>query len=242
MYYVYKIQLNNHTYIGCTNNIQRRTEQHNENARKRKSKFGNFLSDNGIVLSKNDFEVIYQSQDRAQALNFERDTTIQLSQQGLQLLNDNYTLECSRKGKNIGNTAKEYYVVDFNNHTVNFVKDLRQYCIGLGVDYKAVQRTVKDLYYCNSGYKAFYKEDWEKEIEKERFISGCFLKEIKKKQADEIIKRQEKRYIVRFPDGHKETVTNLDKFAREHNLTSGTLHATYKKNKPTKGYQVIERL
>lgn len=58
----------------------------------------------------------------------------------------------------------------------------------------------------------------------------------------ERIKKSCKQYLVKIPNGEIVKVTNLDKFARENNLTSGTLHSTFKKNKPTKGFQVIKRI
>lgn len=40
---------------------------------------------------------------------------------------------------------------------------------------------------------------------------------------DRIIKNQVKTYEITFPEGHTEIITNLSKFAREHNLSQGNL-------------------
>lgn len=242
MYFVYKITFKNGTYIGCTDNLRRRKDQHNENSRKRKSKFGRYLSDNNITLSLDDMEIIYKNEDRAEALKTERMAVLESDKNGVHLLNDNYTKECSRKGKNIGNTSKEYYVIDFFNHNVIFVNNLRQFCIKNALDYKLLQRTVKGDKYTKSGYKVFYKNEWETEPEKDKYISGKFIDDMKKVLADGNRARNSKRYEVRFPNGDVKEVYNLDHFAREHGLTSGTLHSTHIKGKPTKGYQVIRRI
>ncbi len=242
MYYVYRLTFEHGVYIGCTNNIRRRKNQHNENARKQKSKLGNYLFQNGIVLTVNDFEIVYSFSDRKEALLFERETTKNMEASGFHLLNDNYSYLCSRKGKNIGNTAKEYVVVDFVDHKTKTIKDLRQYSLSVGLDYKLLQRTVKGENVCYGRYKVFYLDHWKMVKDKERFVSGRFLTEKKERRLRENANRTAKNYLVSFPDGHIEVVTNLDKFARSHNLTSGTLHATYKAKKPTKGYQVIKRI
>lgn len=242
MFYVYRIAFQDCQYIGCTNDLRRRKDQHNENTRKRKSKLGVFLNENGIVLQESDLSVIAEFQTRPPALNLERRVTKELDAQGVKLLNDNYTHECTRIGKHLGNTSKEYYVIDFVSHTAVPVKDLRQYCLLNGLAYKGIQRTVHGLRYCMSGHKAFYKSDWEEEPDKEKFLSGAFLTEAQIANNEEKRRRYSKMYEVQFPDGHCETVTNLDQFAKEHNLTPGTLHGTLLKGKPTKGYQALRRI
>lgn len=242
MYYVYRLTFGRDIYIGCTNNIRRRKDQHNENARKQKSKLGSYLFQNNIILTVDDFEILNAFMDRKEALRCEKKTTMHMEATGFRLLNDNYSRSCSRKGKNIGHTAKEYVVVDFTNHEVKTIRDLRQYALSIGLDYKLMQRTVSGEKICYGRYKVFHLEQWEKIKDKEHFISGNFLKEKEERLALEKVKRSEKQYLVRFPDDHIELITNLDKFARNHGLTSGTLHATYKKEKPTKGYQVIKRM
>lgn len=241
-YYVYQITLPSCIYIGCTNNLQRRKDQHNRNAKTQTSKLGKYLYENNIVLTLNDFTILHECNDRKIAFVIERRITKDLESQGNIVMNDNYSKDCTRKGKNIGNTSKEYYLIDYINHTSFYIKDLRQYCINNNLSYKDIQRTVKGLRYCTSGYKAFYKNDWENELNKEKYLSGDFINESKQLAIESVVKRSIKNYIVKFPDGHTEKVLNLDKFAREHNLTSGTLHSTFTKNKATKGYQVIQRL
>lgn len=237
MYYVYLITFDNFFYVGCTNNLRRRKDQHNENARNKKSKLGIFLNENSIVLKTSDLRVLFNYDDRSKALRKERKLALDMDNQGHNLLNDNYTHTCSRKGKNIGNTAKTYYVIDFIEHSEIKVNDLRQYCIKCNLDYKLMQRTAKGNHYYNNRYKVFHESDWENEVCKEKYLSGEFVKEAKQNQ-----KRFVKEYVVLLPNREKEKVINLDKFAREHHLSSGTLHATYIKGKPTKGYQVIRRM
>lgn len=242
MYMVYRLRFGEAgVYIGCTNNIERRKNQHNENARKQKSKLGRFLHNNGIVLSQNDFEIIYKSEDRANALAVEREVAFSQEKDGHILLNDNYSSQCSRKGKNIGHTAQEYVVIDFVSHTEEEVYDLRQYCIKNGIDYRLLHRTTKSGHSCGNRYCAFKKEEWDTLQDKGKYLSGSFLDDVKENVREALVNRA-KTYEVSFPDLHVERVTNLDKFAREHNLTPGTFHATLIKGKPTKGYQVLRRI
>ena len=126
MYQVYKLTFGDYVYIGCTNNIRRRKNQHNENARNRKSKLGRFLDDKSIVLRVDDFEILAASDNRAEILKLEKKITVQNEQEGHKLLNDNYSSDCSRKGKNIGNTSKTFFVIDCHDHTAVKVTDLRQ--------------------------------------------------------------------------------------------------------------------
>ena len=74
---------------------------------------------------------------------------------------------------------------------------------------------------------------------KDYYITGEFYKNYLEKLKQN---RKCKKYLVKLPSGEIKEVINLDKFARENNLTSGTLHATYIKKKKTKGYQVIKRM
>lgn len=47
MYHVYIVTLpNNELYVGCTNNIARRKDQHNENIRKKRGRFASYISEN----------------------------------------------------------------------------------------------------------------------------------------------------------------------------------------------------
>lgn len=243
MYYVYKITLNNSLYIGCTNNLQRRKDQHNENARKLKSKFGAFLNQNNIILQKSDLEIIRSFEDRKEALNYERYITLEYAKQGISLLNDNYTNECTRKGKNIGNTAKDYVVIDILTHSYTIVHDLRQYAVNSKLfSYKSIQDTLKKVHICKNRYKAFYLKDWECIEDKDYYLSGKFLEDINIKNKISAVNKTSKRYKVLTPVGEIIEVKNLDKYAREVGVSSGTLHSTYKSGKTVRGYRVIERL
>lgn len=242
MYMVYRLNLgNNAVYIGCTNNIRRRKDQHNENARTQKSKLGRYLNKNNILLKESDFEIVFSSETRPPALAKERKLAVSQEKAGHFLLNDNFSIHCTRKGKNLGRSAQEFVVVDFVNHTSEEVFDLRQYCIKNGLDYKLLHRTSKNGHSYNNRYCAFAKADWDALQDKEKYLSGAFLEDVVEvaKQANA---RRAKTYEVRFPDAHTENVTNLDRFAKEHDLTPGTLHATLIKGRPTKGYQVLRRI
>lgn len=242
MYYVYKISLLGRAYIGCTNYLRRRKDQHNGNARTRKSKLGRFLDDNNITLKTSDLKVIGEYENRQEALDAERLLARELASQGEDLLNDNYANDCTRKGTRRNWCSKEYVLVNYINHTATKVSNLRHYCVEKELDYQNIQRTATSGHYTESGYVAFYAEDWEAEQDKELYLSGRIVEQTKQHINDLKVERNAKVYEVRFPDGHTEIVKNLDKFAREHNLTSGTLHGTITKGKPTKGYQVIRRI
>lgn len=242
MYYVYRISLTGRIYIGCTNYLRRRKDQHNENARKRKSKFGRFLNDNGIILKLKDLEVVAEFENRQEALDTERLLARRLASEGEDLLNDNYAVDCSRKNARRDWCSKEFVLVDYINHNAIRVKNLRHFCIEHGIDYKTIQRTSTHGKYTECGYISFHAEDWDAEPNKELYLSGEIIEQTKKHGTEVRAEKYAKEYEVRFPDGHTEVVKNLDKFAREHNLTSGTLHATITKGRPTKGYQVIRRI
>ena len=88
----------------------------------------------------------------------------------------------------------------------------------------------------------FYYNDWQDIEKKDYYLSGKFYSDHLEKVQENKSKNYAKQYLVKIPNGEIIKVTNLDKFAKENNLTSGTLHSTFKKNKPTKGFQVIKRL
>ena len=130
MYNVYMIFLRdfNAVYVGCTNNLRRRKDQHNGNARKKHGRFGNFLNENNIVLSESDFVILKKIKDRKEALKLERRTVISFNKTDMNVLNDNYSLNCSRNHdipKQILN-AEYWVVVDFINHTVEEVYTLKK--------------------------------------------------------------------------------------------------------------------
>ena len=242
MYYVYKVEKGQNVYVGCTNNIRRRKDQHNENARRGKSKFGRFLSENAITLHKEDMIVLFALDDRDEALKVEKRTAIDCEKSGMLLLNDNYSENCTRKGKNLGHTCKRYVIVDMCEHTAIEISDLRQYGYKIGVDYRDLHYTIKGGF-CQKRYKVFTPERWESEKDKDLYLSGEIMKIKKEELSIEMVRRNEKRYIVLTPSNETIEVTNLDKFAREHNINAGNLHASF--NHPTRrpnGYKVIKRI
>ena len=118
MYYVYVIELpNKEVYVGCTNNIIRRKDQHNENVRKRKNRFAQYVADNypNLKLTKQDLNIIASFKERNEALKYEKKTTKSYIGKAV-LLNDMYNIDYSRKGKNIGHTAKKYVLIIFLNY------------------------------------------------------------------------------------------------------------------------------
>lgn len=247
MYYVYLIKLkDNHQYVGCTNNLRRRKDQHNEKARNKASKLGVFLNENNIVLKKEDLKIIARFDNRDEALKYERNYTINISKQNINLLNDNYSKECTRKGKrtNYVFKSKNYILIDVVNKTVTEVENLKKYCMENNLSYKSLNDTIKKVHIHKNQYKVFYKDEWENMSaeEQENYLSGNFLKEINKKIQENKKEKYSKIYEVMTPDNEKIIVKNLDDFARQHNLTCGTLHATLIKNNKHKGYKVIRRM
>lgn len=239
---MYKIEIGQHVYVGCTNNLRRRKDQHNGNARLGKSKFGRFLSENDIVLQTNDLVVINSFEDRKEALQVERTITKEYEKDGWLVLNDNYSKGCSRKGKHLGNTCKDYIVVDMREHTITEIRDLRQYGIKIGVDYRNLHYTLKGGF-CLNRYKVFTLEGWESVKDKDLYLSGEIV-EIKKKESYKNgAKKIAKQYMVLTPENKTIKVVDLDAFARKHNINAGNLHNSY--NHPThraSGYKVIKRI
>lgn len=242
MFYVYKVEIGQYVYVGCTNNLRRRKDQHNVNARLGKSKFGRFLSENAIILHKEDMIVLFALDDRDEALKVEKRTAIDCEKSGMLLLNDNYSKDCTRKGKNIGHTCKRYVIVDMCEHIATEISDLRQYGIKIGIDYRSLHSTINGGF-CRNRYKVFTLERWESEKNKDLYLSGEIMKIKKEESLIEMIRKNEKKYIVLTPSNETIEVTNLDKFAREHNINAGNLHSSF--NHPTRrasGYKVIKRI
>lgn len=52
-----------------------------------------------------------------------------------------------------------------------------------------------------------------------------------------------KKYIIIFPDGHKENILNMQKFCREHNLDKANLQSTTKfETRKHKGFRAIKEI
>lgn len=243
MYYIYELDFEDGSkYIGCTNNITRRRAQHNANSKSRSSRLGVYLNASDITLTDSDFIILESHTDRLIALQREREIAKDYAFHGTLLHNDNYSSNCTRAGVKTHDTSKAYVIIDFAEHTATHVVGLKPYCETMKLDYKLLQRTVKGDRICYNRYKAFFSEDWESVEDKDFYLSGRILQANAEKWMQNHVKAASKEYEVRFPDGHTEIIKNLDQFARDHNLTSGTLHATFKKNKPTKGFQVVRRI
>lgn len=246
LYNVYVITLENgEKYVGCTNNITRRKTQHNENVRKKKNRFAQYVADKypDKIFVDSDLLVIATFQDRSEALKYERKTAKSYIGKYV-LLNDNYSDSCTRKGKNLGNTSKDYVLVDFVEHTSEFLSCLRGYCKSRGWSASLLNKTIHGNCVSYGRYKLFYSDVWQDmdEEKKEYYLSGKFIIEHQENLKKLKQRNYSKKYLVKTPSGNIEEVVNLSKYAREHNLTEGTLHATLIKKKPTKGYMVMERI
>lgn len=245
IYFVYEINFNNNEkYVGCTNNLRRRKDQHNENIRKRKGKLGKYLASNydDIYIDESDLKIIASFSNRKEALIYEKEITAKYDKEKFFLLNDNYTKDCTRKGKNIGNTSKEYCIIDVVNKTYEYINNLRQYSITKGLSYKSLQDTVNKTHIHKNRYKVFLLEDWKEISDKNYFISGKFLEDINSKLKLKQIKRNSKTYKILTPNNEIMIVENLDKFAKDNNINPGNLHASLTTNKKAQGYLVLERI
>lgn len=244
MYYIYIVKLpKDEVYVGCTSNIRRRKDQHNENVRKLKGRFANYIKENypNLILSQKDLNIIASFSNRNEALKYEKETAKKFIGKTI-LLNDNYNIDCSRKNKNLGKTSKSYVLIDIQCSTEIFITDLRQYCLKNNLDYKLVQRTVKGCKLSYQRYKVFYECDWLDITDKDYYLSGKFYKDHLDKIKQIQSQNYAKCYLVQTPVGEVIKVTNLDKYAKEHNLTPGTLHSTLSLGNSTKGYKVIKRI
>lgn len=146
---------------------------------------------------------------------------------------------------NIGLTALNWIVIDIKEHTIQEVFDIRQYEFKHGITRGCLHRTAYKNSICNERLKCFLKEDWEKlsNEEKEYYVSGQFLKDRNESIRKNSIIRKSKKYKVLEKETNKILVVeNLNKFAREHCMSPGTLHSTYTKNNFCRGYKVVERL
>ena len=244
MYYIYIIRLpKEEVYIGCTNNIRRRKNQHNENILKQKNRFAKYVAINypNLKLKENDFNIIATFEDRKEALQYERKITKSYIGKNV-VLNDNYNIDCSRLGKNIGNTSKKYVLIDFIKHTETYLTNLRQFCLKNNLEYRLIQKTIKGNCVSYNRYKIFYKDEWENLQNKDYYLSGKFKEDLENENIE--MKKQifSKKYLLETPNNTIIEVKNLDEFARKHNISSGTLHATYINNHKAKGYKVIKRM
>lgn len=250
MYYVYKVTFENHNavYVGCTNNLRRRKDQHNGNARTGKSFFGRFMAGAGITLSLDDMKVIGEFHDRPDALKMERDETLALHGKGLLILNDNYSDHCSRNGmKGSDNPAsKRYVLVDIVSHVAEPVDDVHEWCSEhQGVNYKTIIGTsVMKPYLHRNRYLLRHADEWDEMSDKERddLVSGAWYAQLRANHEQGRRETISKRYRVVEPDGTETIVRNLDKYAREHGVNAGNLHASLANGRPAAGYRVIERL
>lgn len=53
---------------------------------------------------------------------------------------------------------------------------------------------------------------------------------------------QGKTYLVEYPSGEAAKASNSDRFAREHGIDSGNLHATLTEGNGAGGYRVIRKV
>lgn len=252
MYYVYKVKFDeyNAIYVGCTNNIRRRKDQHNENARNEKSYFGRFLKEHGIILNESDFEIIAEFENRALALAFERETTIKMNKTGVLVLNDLYSDHCSKVGMFGKNnpSSKVFVLIDMKDHTTELVDDLHGWCNMHeyeGVAYTTLVGTSKRKPHVHKNrYIVREIDEWNaiSESEKEDLVSGKWYEDHLAKRMKEHIERKCRTYLVRTPNGDVIEVKNLDKFARDNGINDGNLHASLTNGHTARGYKVLKRL
>ena len=250
MYYVYKVKFDNHNavYVGCTNDIRRRKDQHNENARKRKGFFGRFLNSCGIVLTESDFSVIAEFEDRHTALVREKQETVSLIGTGVLILNDNYSDHCSRKGLTgkSNPSSKTYVVIDTIEHNYEVVDDMHCWCnMHEGISYKTMIGTARRKPKMHKGrYIAREASEWDSlsDSEKDDLVSGRWYAKSIDANLRNHIERMSKTYLLMTPDGSVVEVRNLDKFARDNGINCGNLHASLRNGRSAQGYKVLERL
>jgi len=249
MYYVYKISFPelNAVYIGCTNNLRRRKDQHNGNARRGKSYLGRFLADNGISLSEDDLQVIGEYDVRQDALDYERSTALSYKDTDVHLLNDVYSNHSTRKGlKGIKNpSTKEYVVIDIEEHVGHFVRDMHAWCDKHpGVSYKTLIGTAKQkpLMHCGR-YIARHFDEWDSMPVSEciELLSGEWYRKRREESESKRVRKTSRTYLLETPNGYM-FVRNLDKFARENGINPGNLHASLSTGRYAQGYKVVEKL
>lgn len=250
MYYVYKVSFEqfNAVYIGCTNNLRRRKDQHNGNARTGKSFFGKFMASAGIILSANDLKVIGEFNDRPSALKMERDVTLSLRGTGVLMLNDIYSDHCSKKGMAgpQNPNSKRYMLIDMESHTAEEVDNVRKWCNSHpGTNYTTLIGTAhrKPKIHANR-YALRLIDEWAalSEDEKSNLVSGAWYANLQAEAEKSRREKISKRYRIVTPDGSETIVKNLDEFAREHGVNAGNLHASLKSGHSAAGYRVVERL
>ncbi|MBO7691918.1 MAG: GIY-YIG nuclease family protein [Methanobrevibacter sp.] len=246
MYYVYKIELPfKHVYIGATNNITRRKDQHNENARKEKSYFGRYLKENNIILNQDNFEILYSSEKRKEALKQEEYYIKKYdNDKNYVSLNESKTKR-EKKKVVINKTCLEYIVIDFVDHNFWYVKDIREYELNNDFCRGCLHRTVRSKFTITKNrYKAFYLNVWNNMTadEKEYYLSGKFLEDKNKKLKENKQHNYQKRYLVENKSGETFVVTNLNEFARQHGINKGNLHNSFKSHTWCNNYRVKERL
>lgn len=250
MYYVYKIRLEEgEEYVGCTNNLKRRKEQHNENIRKKKSYLGQYISNKypEKILIQDDLEQIASFIDRKEALKFESKTIHLLDKKGITLLNDSGTSHSSRKNIIPTHCLKKYILVDFVNHIEEEIYNLSEWCNANGVKKSIIHHSLKPYSVFNNRYKLFHMEDWDGIQDKDKYISGEFLKEKAEKELNRKRTQYSFEWILEDKQGNKIKIKNLNEFARVHNINIGNIHASYTSFKRgikhrAGGYLVIEKI
>ena len=250
MYYVYKVFFEeyNAIYIGCTSDITRRRHQHNENARKGKSFFGNFIKSHNIILKDGDMNIISEFESRKEALAFERQTAMSMNGTGVFLLNDLYSDHCSKVGLSGKDnpTSKVYAIIDMEKHSFEIVDDMHGWCnMHEEVSYKTLIGTSKRKPHAHKNrYIVREIDEWNtiNEKGKEDLISGKWYAEHLAQYRAEKIKTSSKTYLVQTPNGEIIKVKNLDKFARDNGINAGNLHASLSNCTRASGYKVLKKL
>lgn len=249
MYYVYKVEFQQYSavYIGCTNNLRRRKDQHNGNAVTGKSFFGRFLKSIGVKLKESNLQIIGEFADRPQALRYERETTLSLNGAGLLVLNEVYSDHWKHAGmKGAGNPAhKAYYVVDMQAQTVDMTEDMHAWSAEHKCSYKSLIGTAKRKPLVHQRrFIARLADEWEALSEQQRksLVNGEWYANHLAASTDAGRTRKARTYLVERPDGSTEVVCNLCAYARAHNVNEGNLHASASSGKSAAGYRVLQRI
>ncbi len=250
MYYVYKVEIPEHNaiYIGCTNDIRRRKDQHNGNATTGLSYFGRFLSKIGKRLEESDLKVVREFNDRPDALKYEKNAVLALHGTGVNILNDIYSDHCSRVGLygKANPTSKTYMLVDIKEHTTELVEDVHGWCNSHGIQsYKTLIGTAKGKPHLHLGRYAMRDiAEWDSmsECDRNYLVSGEWYNDLLKSNLQKVTVSASKRYLVETPSGEQVEVFNLEAYAKEHGVNPGNLHGSYVSGKTAAGYRVIERL
>ena len=192
-------------------------------------------------------QVIGEYECRADALRQERETALSYRDTDIHLLNDVYSNHSTRKGKKGADnpSAKTYIVADTVDREWYLVEDMHGWCAEHPrTSYKTLIGTAKRKPLMHAGrYIARLKDEWDAMSQEERddLLSGKWYRDTRDKSEASRISKQVGVYLVKTPGGFM-FVKNLDKFARDHGINEGNLHASLATGRSAQGYKVVEKI